>query len=230
MRLIIVGPPGAGKGTQASRIAASFGIPAISTGDIFRANIKNETELGLKVKDILAYEPYTVDRDALVTDALRNRPDYLAIKAQADAQVATVRQRFRNFFPSIFASGTYGAARDDMNEIYSYGLQLTWTLFDGGNLIAQYKEAKASLDAVQARVRDSELSVWQDVQQAYLKSSNSELGDNFGSSVAVSGDTVVIGAPAEDSNATGVNGDQSNNSASLAGAAYVFVRSGTVWT
>ena len=54
MRLIIVGPPGAGKGTQAARVAASFGIPAISTGDIFRSNIKNETELGKQVKDILS--------------------------------------------------------------------------------------------------------------------------------------------------------------------------------
>jgi len=57
-------------------------------------------------------------------------------QALADAQTSTVRQRFRNFFPSVFASGTYGAARSDMNEIYSYGLQLTWTMFDGGNLTA----------------------------------------------------------------------------------------------
>ena len=46
-RLLIVGPPGAGKGTQAVRIAESFGIPAISTGDIFRANVAGETDLGL---------------------------------------------------------------------------------------------------------------------------------------------------------------------------------------
>ena len=61
MRLIILGPPGAGKGTQASRIAAHFGIPAISTGDIFRANIKNETELGRQVKEILASGGYVSD-------------------------------------------------------------------------------------------------------------------------------------------------------------------------
>lgn len=61
MRLIILGPPGAGKGTQASRIAEHFGIPAISTGDIFRANIRNETELGLQVKSILAAGGYVSD-------------------------------------------------------------------------------------------------------------------------------------------------------------------------
>jgi hypothetical protein len=67
-------------------------------------------------------------------------------------------------------------------------------------------------------------------QQAYLKASNTDAGDNFGTSVAVSGDTVVVGASNEHSNATGVNGDQSDNSAIEAGAAYVFVRSGTNWT
>jgi adenylate kinase len=46
MRLILVGPPGAGKGTQAVHLSAHFGIPHISTGDLFRANIKGETELG----------------------------------------------------------------------------------------------------------------------------------------------------------------------------------------
>ena len=67
-------------------------------------------------------------------------------------------------------------------------------------------------------------------QQAYLKASNTGAGDCFGCSVAVSGDTVVVGALGEDSNATGVNGNQSDNSAADAGAAYVFVRSGTTWS
>ena len=70
--------------------------------------------------------------------------------------------------------------------------------------------------------------VWS--QQAYLKASNSEAFDQFGISVAVSGDTVVVGASSEDSNATGVNGDQADNSANAYGAAYVFVRSGGVWS
>jgi T5SS/PEP-CTERM-associated repeat protein len=67
-------------------------------------------------------------------------------------------------------------------------------------------------------------------QQAYLKASNTEASDQFGISVAVSGDTIVVGAQGEDSDATGVNGDQGDNSAISAGAVYVFVRSGTNWT
>lgn len=67
-------------------------------------------------------------------------------------------------------------------------------------------------------------------QQAYLKASNTEASDLFGASVAVSGDTVVVGAYGEDSSATGVNGNQSDNSLSWSGAAYVFVRNGTSWS
>ena len=67
-------------------------------------------------------------------------------------------------------------------------------------------------------------------QQAYLKASNTEGGDVFGAALALFGDTLVVGAPAESSNATGVNGNQADNSAGASGAAYVFVRSGTTWT
>jgi adenylate kinase len=71
-RLLIVGPPGAGKGTQAARIAERYGIPTISTGDIFRANIKNETDLGKQVKAIVDAGDYVPDSltNALVTDRL----------------------------------------------------------------------------------------------------------------------------------------------------------------
>jgi len=68
-------------------------------------------------------------------------------------------------------------------------------------------------------------------QQAYLKASNTDAGDDFGWSMSVSGDTIVVGASGEDSAATGVNGDQTDNSADYAaGAAYVFERTGTTWT
>jgi adenylate kinase len=79
MRLVILGPPGAGKGTQATRIAEGLGIPAISTGDIFRYNIKNETALGLQVKEILASGAYVPDEvtNAIVRDRL-DQPDAVA--------------------------------------------------------------------------------------------------------------------------------------------------------
>lgn len=62
MNFIFLGPPGAGKGTLAAKVAGSYNIPHISTGDIFRAAIKNQTELGKKVKSI-------IDGGGLVDDA-----------------------------------------------------------------------------------------------------------------------------------------------------------------
>jgi adenylate kinase len=72
MRLIMLGPPGAGKGTQAALVSAAHGIPAISTGDIFRANIKGQTPLGLQVKEITASGGYVPDEitNAIVRDRL----------------------------------------------------------------------------------------------------------------------------------------------------------------
>jgi hypothetical protein len=70
-------------------------------------------------------------------------------------------------------------------------------------------------------------SAW--LQEAYLKASNTGLGDSFGGSVALSGDTLAIGATGEDSAAQGVGGSQNDNTASSSGAVYVFRRSGTAW-
>lgn len=69
-------------------------------------------------------------------------------------------------------------------------------------------------------------------QQAYIKASNTEANDSFGVSLALSADgsTLAVGAPGEGSNARGINGDQSNNSTSGAGAVYVFSRSGGSWS
>jgi len=69
-----------------------------------------------------------------------------------------------------------------------------------------------------------------DVQVAYVKASNTDADDYFGSRVAISGDTLVVGAPGEASSATGINGDQTDNSASASGAVYVFIRDGDSWT
>jgi len=78
IRLLLIGAPGAGKGTQAEKLSAAFSIPAISTGDIFRHNVKNETELGKKAKAFMDRGEYVPD--SLTNDLVRDR------LLQADAQ------------------------------------------------------------------------------------------------------------------------------------------------
>ncbi len=70
-RLLIIGPPGAGKGTQSAKLAEAFNIPAISTGDIFRENVKNETELGQQAKAFMDRGEYVPD--SLTNDLVRDR-------------------------------------------------------------------------------------------------------------------------------------------------------------
>jgi adenylate kinase len=73
MNLILLGPPGAGKGTQAERIGASYSIPHISTGDIFRENLRQGTELGIKAKGYM--DRGELVPDALVIDIVKDRLD-----------------------------------------------------------------------------------------------------------------------------------------------------------
>ena len=81
-RLLLIGPPGAGKGTQAARLAEAFGIPAISTGDIFRSNVKEQTSLGRKAKAFMDAGDNVPDSltNALIRDRLEAddaRPGFL---------------------------------------------------------------------------------------------------------------------------------------------------------
>jgi hypothetical protein len=89
----------------------------------------------------------------------------------------------------------------------------------------QNSDAASSAGAVYVFRRSS--GTWQ--QEVYIKASNAASGDSFGHSVALSGDTLAVGAYAEDSAAQGVNGDQISNAASGSGAVYVFRRSGSTW-
>jgi len=73
MRLILMGPPGAGKGTQAKVIATHFGIPAISTGDIFRANVSQGTPLGKEAQRFMDAGEYVPDE--VTNSMVRNRID-----------------------------------------------------------------------------------------------------------------------------------------------------------
>jgi adenylate kinase len=71
MRLILMGPPGAGKGTQATVVAKHFGVPAISTGDIFRANVSEGTDLGRKAQEYMDAGEYVPDE--ITNEMVRNR-------------------------------------------------------------------------------------------------------------------------------------------------------------
>ena len=101
MRIILMGPPGAGKGTQAKVIAERLSIPAISTGDIFRANVSAETELGLEAKRYMDSGDYVPDEvtngmvrdriaedDAAVGFLLDGYPRTVAQVAELDAMLA----------------------------------------------------------------------------------------------------------------------------------------------
>ena len=70
-RFLLIGPPGAGKGTQATLLAQAYDIPAISTGDIFRANVKAETPLGIQAKGFMDRGEYVPD--SLTNDLVRDR-------------------------------------------------------------------------------------------------------------------------------------------------------------
>jgi hypothetical protein len=120
-----------------------------------------------------------------------------------------------NFGFSVAVSGdtvVVGAIEEDSNTTGINGDQADNSLFTAG---AAYVFGRSG-------------TVWS--QQAYLKASNTDGGDGLGRSVAVSGDTIVVGASGEDSNSTGVNGDETDNSAGNSGAAYVFIRSGGTWS
>ena len=120
----------------------------------------------LQIQDNLVYQPVTIDRTRLAEEALRMRPEYRQARLNAEANDARVRRAQRDFFPDITGGGFYGASRADMNEIWELNLSLNWTLFDGGNRIARYREARANLDAAQARVKASELDISREVEQS----------------------------------------------------------------
>ena len=82
MRLVLMGPPGAGKGTQADSIAGLLGIPHVSTGDIFRSNVSHGTPLGLKAQRFMDAGEYVPDgiTNAMVRDRLAGRKASAAVR------------------------------------------------------------------------------------------------------------------------------------------------------
>jgi outer membrane protein len=120
----------------------------------------------LQIEDNLIYQPISLDPTRLLEEALRQRPESRQARLQADVAGGRVRRAFRDFFPDITGDGFYGAQRTDLSEVWELRLSLNWSIFDGGNRIAKYREAKANLDAAQARVKATELDVSREVEQA----------------------------------------------------------------
>ena len=121
-----------------------------------------------KIVDNLIYQPVSMDRLQLRGEALRQRPEYRQARLRAAAAEATERQTFRNFFPDISGSGTYGGSQPQLNENWTLGLSLSWSIFDGGGRIARYQEAKANVEGAHARVKSTELDILQNVEQAEI--------------------------------------------------------------
>src|SRR2546429_1771358 len=120
------------------------------------------------VQDNLVFEAVGLDRGQLRTESLKQRPEYRQAKLLVGAAEATERQTFRNFFPDISGTGSYGATQPQLNESWTLGLTFSWSLFDGGNRLARYQEAKANLEGSKQRLKSQELDIIQNVEQAEI--------------------------------------------------------------
>ena len=121
-----------------------------------------------EIQDNLEYQPTTLDRAALRAEALRQSPEYRQARLQSAAAAAGVQQASRNFLPNITGTGAYGGSQLELNPNWSLILAFSWNIFDGGNLIAAYDEARANLGAASARVKVAELTLIQNLEQAEI--------------------------------------------------------------
>ncbi len=161
-----------------------------------------------------------------------SHPAHAAAPPVPDGLAAADWATIQSFLPSDYLKASNTGANDNFSDTVAV---------DGDTVVVgAYREGSnatgvngdqtnnSALDSGAVYVFTRTSGVWN--QQAYLKASNTEASDQFGTDVAVDGDTIVVGAVGEDSNATGVNGNQADNSASTSGAAYVFTRTGGVWS
>ncbi|TQL48913.1 adenylate kinase [Homoserinimonas aerilata] len=182
-RLLLIGPPGAGKGTQAVRLAEAYGIPAISTGDIFRSNVKNETELGKKAKAFMdagdnvpdsltnalirdrlaeedAAEGFLLDGYPRTTDQVRELQDFLAghdtaldVVVELVADPDVVVERLRK------RAIEQGRSDDDENvvrhrlDVYREQTEPLIDIYDARGILIKI-DAIGAVDDVTARIID----------------------------------------------------------------------------
>ena len=138
------------------------------------ARVALNTAMGLdvdtptRVRDNLIFEPILFDRMQQRAEALRQRPENRQAKLLVETAEAQERLAFRNFFPNLSGTSSYGGTTSELYPSWSVGLSLSWTIFDGGNLVGKYQESKANLDAAKARLKSSELDIIQNVEQAEI--------------------------------------------------------------
>jgi outer membrane protein len=143
-----------------ARNAQRLGLAALNTAMAIPVDTPTE------IKDNLFYEPVTLDAPRLREEALRSRPEYKQAVLQAANTEALYRNATRNFLPSISGVGSYGGASTELNPAWALTLQFNWTLYDGGNLIAAWRVAKANWEAAKATVAATALDMANQVEQA----------------------------------------------------------------
>jgi outer membrane protein len=133
-----------------------------------------DIDIQTQVQDNLIYEPIQFDRAQQRAEALRQRPENRQAKLQVEVSEAQEKLAFRNFFPNLSAVAAYGGIRSELNPTWSVGLNLSWTMFDGGGLVGKYQESQANLDASRARLKASELDIIQNVEQAEISAEEAQ--------------------------------------------------------
>jgi len=138
------------------------------------ARVALNTAMGIQadaptqVQDILFYQQVQLDPRQLQLQALSQRPEYKQVRLLVSQAEAQLRRAQRDFLPDVTGRGTYGGVRSDLNEVWEIGVNLSWNLFDGGNMIAQVREKKSLVDSARSQVKVTELNIGQEVEQAYL--------------------------------------------------------------
>lgn len=125
-------------------------------------------ETPTEVQDNLFYQTVNLDRVQLQEQALIQRPEYKQARLFVGEAEARARRAERDFLPDISAAGSYGGTRSDLNEAWEIRLELSWSLFDGGNRISRLRETRANIEGARARVRALALDISREVEQAFL--------------------------------------------------------------
>ena len=231
--------PGGGAAEQADNSASASGAVYIFTraGDVWsqQAYIKaSNTEASDRFGESLALDGDTLAVGAFLEDSAAtgvggDQADNLA--SGAGAVYVFVRDG------TLWTQQAYlKASNTEANDQFGFAVALDGDTLAVGAVLEdsaatgidgdQADNTASAAGAVYVFARDG--AVWS--QQAYVKASNTEANDRFGESLALDGDTLAVGADAEDSAATGIGGDQGDNTAASAGAVYVYARDGATWT